>query len=274
LLHRSHLENLVQCGKYDLAEQQVNDWQMPPAPSPMEWSILPSRTITSSKVFRSQGDFAAAQERLEICLKVLKGHEQVASQVLCQLLDIYSDLELPQMAAELIAPEIEKWRKKAPKSKALRRILVSSIDISLQRENYHDVNKTIEELSGTFEGLQKLDISDELLHIRLLIASARIHYLSSDFSQAVQRWKIALNHVQKYASFNGEGFTYAVIHLSLSLAYLKMDQSEMAAISFGQGQRILCQGKRDYWIPTLPAWFGFVASEMQAMGWFWQEDAS
>ena len=268
LLHRSHLENLVQCEKYDLAKQQVNDWEMPPAPSPMEVSILPSRILTSSKVFRSQGDFTAARERLEMCLKVLKGHEQVGSQVLCQLLDIYSDLELPQLATELIAPKIEKWKKKAPKSKALRRILISSIDIDLQREHYHDANKTIEELSSTFEGLQNLNVSDELLHIRLLIASARINYLCSEFDQAIQRWKVALDHVQKYASFHGEGFTYAVIHLSISLAYLEMDESGEAVISFNHGQRILREGMRDYWIPTLQAWFRYVASKMQSMaGW-------
>jgi hypothetical protein len=74
----------------------------------MELSILPSRILTSSKIFRSQGDFTAAQKRLKMCLKVLKGHEQVGSQVLYQLLNIYFDLELPQLAAELIAPKIKK----------------------------------------------------------------------------------------------------------------------------------------------------------------------
>jgi hypothetical protein len=54
----------------------------------------------------------------------------------------------------------------------------------------------------------------------------------------------------------------------MSLAYLEIDEGKEAAISFIHGQRILHEGMRDYWIPTLPAWFRYVASKMQSMaGW-------
>jgi hypothetical protein len=55
---------------------------------------------------------------------------------------------------------------------------------------------------------------------------------------------------------------------SISLASLKMNQGRDAATSFSHGQRILRERMRDYWIPTLPAWFRFVASEMRSInGW-------
>ena len=75
LLHRSHSENMVQSETYDLAKAQIDNWQIPSTASPLELSILPSRAVTSRKIFRSQGDFLAARERLESCLNALAVHE-------------------------------------------------------------------------------------------------------------------------------------------------------------------------------------------------------
>lgn len=268
LLHRSHLENLTQCEKYHLAQQQVNDWQILNPPSQIELSILPSTSLTSCKVYRSHGDFSAALETLKMCLKVLKRHEPIHSQVLCQLVDVYSDLNSPELAAQLIVPEIEELRKTSRHSKALRRILVSSVDNDLQQERYDHANETIEELSRIFKNLKDLNISDELLHVRLLVASARINYLRSEFIQAVQNWKFVLDCVQKYASFKGEGFTYGVLHMSMSLTYLEIGKLDEATSSYQCGRRILDKAMRDYWIPTLMAWFQFVESKIRSKtGW-------
>ena len=265
LLHRSHLENLVQCEKYELAMEEIDDWQCAQPPSPMELSILPSKTVTSCKVFRSQGFFKNARESLEMCLKFLDPRDPIRSQVLCQLADVYDDLRLPEMADKLLASEIEIGRKKATKTKAFRRFLVSAVDASMLQQRYDDANTVIEELERIFSKLNDLDVSDQLLHVRILVASARISQIRFQFREAIRKWEIALRHVYGYKSFEGEGFTYSAIHLSISLAFLEAGEHEEAEASFNRGKAILDRGVRDYWIPTFAMWVGHVLSKLQSM---------
>lgn len=113
-----------------------------------------------------------------------------------------------------------------------------------------------------------MDVSDQLLHVRILVASARICHVRNQFLEAIRRWDIALIHVHKYGSFEGEGFTYAVIHLSKSLAYLEIGDHGGAAVSFHRGNEILRSGIRDYWIPTLVAWAEEISRKTQSIaGW-------
>ncbi|PVH90945.1 hypothetical protein DM02DRAFT_664503 [Periconia macrospinosa] len=265
-LHRSHLENLVQCDEYKLAIQEVDNWQLPGSPSLIETRALPARTLTISKIFRSQGMFPDARRRLELCLD----HPQAMnrSQVLCNLADVYCDLDLPGKADDLISPEVEGGRKRATKMKAFRRFLVSAMDIDIQRRLYDDASTTVRELEGIFNDLRNLDTSDQLLHVRVLVASARICHFRSQFLEAVQKWEVALHHVRNYRSFRGEGFTYAVIHISKSLAYLKIGERGEARVSFNRGKEILQGRVRDYWIPTLAAWAEDVFAKIKLMtGW-------
>jgi len=265
-IHGSHLENLVQCEKYDFAIEQVDDWQVPTCPSLLENCVGLYRTVTVSMIFRSQGSFIEARTRLELCLK-FKPQQTNRVRVLCSLADVYYDLGLSQEARTLIAPEIEK---RATKSKAYRRLLVSMVDTNIQQHLYDDARKTITELDGVFDKMSNLDVSDQLLHIRVLVALGRVYQYDSKFDQAIQRWKVALPHLQKYSSFKGEGFTYAAIHLSLSLAYLKSGNLGEARASFDCAKEILSRGKRDYWIPTLMTWVDETLSEVQSeTSWLW-----
>jgi tetratricopeptide (TPR) repeat protein len=271
LLHRSHLENLVQCEKYTLAITEVEDWICPDNPSTIEKYVLPSRTVTSCKIFRSRGMYSDARERLELCLRFLHAREPNRFQVLCSLADVYCDLHMPEQARELLTPAIEKERKKTTITKALRRLLISMVTAGIEQHLYDNAKKTVDELGGMFDRLPKLNISDELLHMRVLVSSARIHQCNSDSVQAIERWKAALAHVQKYKSFEGEGFTYAVIHLSLSLAYVTNGDRKEGLVSFDYAKAILCRSIRDNWIPTFSTWAKEISSKVQSMtGWVWE----
>jgi hypothetical protein len=63
LIHRLHLENLVQREAYDLAEKRIANWPNPE--SKLEWATFPSRTLTSSKIYRSHGSSSSVQDTLE-----------------------------------------------------------------------------------------------------------------------------------------------------------------------------------------------------------------
>jgi hypothetical protein len=124
VLHRWHLENLVQCDDYELAKEQIDHWQLAAPASPMELRILPSIASTTSKIFRSQGSFECARQHLELCVKVLHQRDSIRARVLCQLADVYKDLGFPDLASELLGPKVEKERKKTIRTKAYRRFLV------------------------------------------------------------------------------------------------------------------------------------------------------
>ncbi|KAF2752574.1 hypothetical protein EJ05DRAFT_295619 [Pseudovirgaria hyperparasitica] len=268
LIHRSHLENLVQCEQYQLATEHISHWQLTETASPMEWGILPSRTLTTSKIFRSQAAFKCAQESLELCVKFLHPREPARAQVLCQLADVYNDVGFSSAANELLAPEIEEGRKEATKTKAFRRFLVSSVETCVQTRQYDDASLDLEQLGVIFSNLSRLDVSDQLLHIRTLVASARICHMRGEFRSAIHVWDVALRRVQSYNSFEGEGFTYSAIHLSRSLAYLELGEHERAESSFKHGKAILDRGPRDYWIPTFAKWVEEVLQKLESMaGW-------
>jgi hypothetical protein len=114
-----------------------------------------------------------------------------------------------------------------------------------------------------------LDVSDKLLHVRALVASARIFYYKPQFSEALRRWEVVLSCVQKYSSFTGEGFTYAVTHLSICLAHLETGNITEGLKAFQHAERVLCMGMRDFWIPTIAtSWLPDILSRIQSKtGW-------
>jgi tetratricopeptide (TPR) repeat protein len=263
-LHVSHLENLVQCEKYNIAVDEVDDWT-PLNPSAKELRVLSSKQVTVAKIFRSQGRFEDARTTLETCLR----QNVNRIQVLCSLADAYCDLGLPKKAYAILAPEIETERNKARRGKPFRRLVISAIDAILGQYLYQDAARTIQEAVTIFNNLSNLDVSDELLHVRVLVASARIAHYESQFSEAMKRWEIALDHVQRYGSFAGEGFTYAVIHLSICLAHLESNNMTKGWESFQHAERILCRGMRDFWIPTFATrWYPDTRARIETLkGW-------
>lgn len=267
-LHGSHLENLVQCEQNSAAIEEVDDWRTSKPSSLMECRVLPSRAITIAKIYRSQGLFVEARSRLESCLMTLFPQDTIRCQVLCSLADVYCDLRLSDKAHKLLIQDIEKERKKVSKTKPFRRLLVTLIDTDIQRCRYDNAINIIAELGDTFNHMSNLDVSDQLLHVRTLVASARLCHYKSQFHEALQRWEVALIHVQKYKSFEGEGFTYAIIHLSISLARLESGDVEEAQEAFKRAEIIWSKGTRDFWIPTLAAWGQLLVSKIRLLtGW-------
>jgi tetratricopeptide (TPR) repeat protein len=230
----------------------------------MECSVFLPRAQTTSKVLRSQELFDEARKTLESCLEhPLQGPSR--PQFICQLADVYVELDLPRRASELLVPEIEMERKKAKKSKALRRFLVSATDSYIQSQCYGNAIATAKELNSIFDELRYLDVSDELLHIRVVVASARMCYSCSQFTDSIRYWQYALRLVRDYKSFKDEGFTYAVIQLSMSLAYLELGLHDEAKSSFDSGKAVWPAVERDYWIPKFAVWSGTVISEIKSL---------
>jgi tetratricopeptide (TPR) repeat protein len=182
---------------------------------------------------------------------------------------VYCDLGLAEKAFAKVAPEIEIEENKGSRGKPYRRLLVSAIDADLGQRLYENAERTIQKVESIFSDLSNLDVSDELLRVRALVALARICYYKSQFSEALRKWEVALIHVQKYKSFIGEGFTYAGIHLSICLAHLEIGNNTEGWNAFRRADMILCRGMRDFWILTFATrWLPDVWARIETLaGW-------
>lgn len=258
LLHSSHLENLIQWERYNDALQEIDDWKTPGLQA-IYAAILPYRTLTAAKIFRTLGDLHGAKQRLEACFNGLPVYHSLFHLILCQLTDTYCDLRLnPELAMKIMAAHVDRYRKERPKTKTLRRILVSLVDVHLQKGRHLEAQMVIDEISSTYRISKPKNVSDELLHLRVLIAAARTSYLRGDPSSAVILWQEVLHYLKESISFLKNGFTYGVAQLSCGLAYQDLDRFNEAQECFTKGQHILDNGQPDYWIPSLQHWSDYI----------------
>lgn len=137
-LHVSHLENLVQNETYAAVIDEVDDWSTSTSASLMELSILPSKSVAISKIFRCQGRFEEARQELEKCLKTLLPHDTKRYQVVCGLADAYSDLGLPEKAYKVLLPEANNISGKPRNGKPYRRISVAIVDAHIEQARLVD----------------------------------------------------------------------------------------------------------------------------------------
>lgn len=138
----------------------------------MELSVLPRKSIVISKILRFQGSLDHARQELERCLAILQPHDRSRYQVLCSLADTYCDLALPGKAHDILLAEVEIAKTTPTKAKPLRRLLVSIVEALIQQGRYGSARDTIQELDAMFSRLDAVDVSDEMLHMRVLLGGA------------------------------------------------------------------------------------------------------
>lgn len=268
LLQRSYVENLLQSERYKLAVDHVIErtWIIRTS-STFEWDFHPTLLLTFCKTLRSQGMFKEIQVQLEIYLQT-----HYHALVLCHLIDAYCDLGL--------FGEAQKFKSKRSKAepepdqhdsgsagrsaadRTRRRLMVSYVDIEVGTNRYGNAGKNVRALLAHYADATKKDVSEQLSHMRLLIASAQISHHYGNLEVAIECWKEALEKARIYSSFASEGTTHAVIHLSLSLATLHLGRMRQAAAHFELGHSIWLRCTRDYWIPRLDAWTKFILSKI------------
>jgi tetratricopeptide (TPR) repeat protein len=266
-LHVSHLENLVQSEHYSTAAEEIEDWKTSQEPSLMEQCVFRSKAVVVAKLFRCQGHFDKVVLTLEESLK-LPFHQMNRIQLICSLADAYCDLGLPDVAHARLKPEIEVQRMKSTRGKQFRRLWVCAIDADLERGLYDNAQRTVQEIETIYNGLSDLDATDQLLHVRVLLAAARVYFYKEQFSEALGAFKVLINRVQEYRSLKSDGFVHALAHLSICLVNLKTGNVGECEQSFDYARTIIYREWPDFWIPTAPRWLRYISSEINSMtGW-------
>ena len=260
-IHISHLENLILLGKHVQASEEMDDWQCADDPTLLELRLRFAKSITDSKIHRAQGNFS------EVVALLSRLPQQPAEpsyfRVICSLADAYTDLGSTEESQSKLTAEIVRLRHRNRSAvyKPLRRLLVSSVDAFVQSESFGLVEEPIKEIKMVYRTRFDLDISDQLLHVRVLIASARTLQCTSRPVEALEEWDSVKRCVRKYSSFV-TGFTYAVACLSQSLMLMQDRRKEAAMEHFEEARCVLSMNEADYCIPGLVRWADWAEEEI------------
>jgi hypothetical protein len=157
---------------------------------------------------------------------------------------------MPEKACEILL-ELQNIGRK---SKSYRRLLVSMATARTECAQYDTAETIVQELEPMFSDLGEFDVSDELLHVRILVISARINRSKLRCHDALKICHTALSSLKRYRSFKSEGYTYAVFHLLISDLQVQLNNIAEARRAFDIASSVLGTGMKDFWIPGLASW--------------------
>lgn len=273
----SRLENLVQLEDYGAAEKRIHDledWE-PAGREPwsaMELSVSFKKWASVSKIYQANGQLEDARSYLQSCYCFLQPQglraDPIRFQIICRLADFLCAEGEYADARSKIESEIQliSTHNHGRFAKALRRLKVSLVDVDIAEKQYDQASLDIVWLKQRFNQVQSPDISDQWLHVRALVTSARLWHCRGRFQDAIVEWEAVLLLLKKYPRcFSPKGFFYGLCQLSISIARLQLARSteeppHIASLSwhdetrhtFHEGCTILIHEDMNYWIPTLP----------------------
>ena len=253
-LHISQIENKIKCHDEDVPSA-IYKWEAVQPLSTLDIEVTFRLQSTAMRFFQSIGDFGAARASLEqfLSLDTTKPIRPNTRRLLVgRLADIYCEMQEWAKAVEILRPELDSSSESDRPRRWLRRLLLASAEANIGLGKLDAAEAALKEVER-FVPPTLDDIHDEQLHMRRLIAAARIAHTKIDYTEAVDRWKHALREVEKMHTLKaGAGFTGAVIYLSLAHAQLRTKDRDGGRHSWAAGLDILRNEKCEFWLPVVP----------------------
>lgn len=268
-LHLSQVENLIQRHNHGIARVIFN-WVPSQPSSPLEINTNRRLLVTTAKFFQSVGMFGVARDSLQSCLYMLETQQPLTRKseplVVSRLADILCELREFEKAHEVATAEMKIVKKNGNNGRPLNRLLLACIEADIGRGRFELAEKSLYEIMNTMASTG-LDINDQLLRVRALMAYARIPHFQSHFSKALERWTVTLHEIPQHSSFkHGRGFTTSIIHLSIAHLHLILGDRESGRRSYELAIGILRTEPRDFWIPVVATtWLSGLIEEINRM---------
>lgn len=259
----SGLENMLQRQDWR-NEAAVWSWEPGVHPSPLEADTQRRRLQAMARVFQSIGRFDMARESLEESLKLTSVPARDTHVIMSRLADMHCELGSFDHAEALAKAEIAKLGAVPRPSRLLWRLKLALIEAKIGQGDLASATEHLGTLAA-IDLYQPADIVDELLQVRALMAKARVSHLALHYSEAIHDWENVLGSTRRFASFkHGQGFTTAIVYLSLTHALLMIRNSQDAKLRLASANAILETEKVDYWIPRAATdWFPKMSTEIQ-----------
>ncbi|KAF4973681.1 hypothetical protein FSARC_70 [Fusarium sarcochroum] len=270
-IHISQMENKIKCYDNDVPSFAYK-WEAEQPLSTLDMEVTFRLQSTAARYFQSIGDFDAAKASLEqfISLDLIKPIRPSSRRVLVgRLADVYCEVGEHLKAIEILQPELDRIDKPDRMRRGFRRLVLALVEANIGLTRLDAAESVLQELLGDLPHGPD-DLHDQQLHMRILLASARIAHLILDPGEAVLRWRLALEQVNNMHTLGASGgFIAAVVHLSLAHAELSLGDKDGGHRSWTTGLKILATEKCEFWIPVVPtAWLQKVAADVyHSQGW-------
>ncbi|SCV39821.1 uncharacterized protein FFB14_07311 [Fusarium fujikuroi] len=247
-LHISHMENKIRCYDTDVPSFAYK-WQAQQPLSTLDMEVTFRLQSTASRHFQSIGDFDATRASLEQFLSLgrIKPIPTNSRRVLLgRLFDVYCEMGEYDEAMELLEPELKHITPSDRIRRGFRRLTLAMVEARIGLKQFGAAESTLWELSIDLSPSSD-DVNDQQLHIRTLLASARIAHMRMDPGEAMLRWTLALEQVSHmHALGSSHGFIAAVCHLSLAHAQLSICERGEAHRPWTTGLKILACEKCEF----------------------------
>ena len=267
-LHISQIENKIQLYDSDVASC-IFKWEALQPQSSLDIEVTFRLQSTAARFFQSVGDFAAARASLNQLL-LLDSAKPIRSNtrrlLVGRLADVCCEMRDYEEASGLLQSEMERCDGADRSRRWFRRLLLAQIETHIGLGQPAAADAILTELASTTPG-ELSDIHDEQLHVRRLVAMARLAHARSAPSDAIRGWQGVLEEVNRMRTLSD--FAKAVVHLSLAHAQLLARDPEAAHRSWLAGLDILQREKCEFWLPTVSTgWLRWIAQEVhRSQGW-------
>lgn len=257
--------NSIQREEFNQAIDELESWNpsSPEYPSAMDRVVLYHINITRGKVLRYQGCFHSALRCLMTSLRLAELedlYDEVKCDLLCNIGDVYSELNDPDSAKLLLQAELNRLHHRGDNSSAESRLLELSLAEAFMRQGLHDDAKAL-----YLKVKAGHKVSPDLTRVgklRLSLGLARISHMRFQWDDALNYWTEALAIVSKFTLRNGH--TSAVILYSMSHVLTKLGDFEWSQRYWGEMERIegvAGPGGCQFWIAGLRSyWYDYVRS--------------
>ena len=267
-LHISQIENKIKLYDSDIPSC-IYGWEAQEPVSSLDMEVTSRLQSTAARFFQSIGEFSAARASLDqfLSLDDTKPIRSNSRRLLVgRLADVCCEMQDYETALALLGREMERCEPTDVSRRWCRRLMLAQAEANIGL-NRMDVAGGILERIGRAAPSTLSDIHDEQLHMRRIIALARIDHSRHDPNEAIRLWQSLLHEVDRMTMLTG--FAKAVIYLSLAHAQLLAHDRDGARRSWAGGLEILERDKCEFWLTAVPTfWLPWVAKEVHRLqGW-------
>jgi hypothetical protein len=272
-LHISQVDNKIRCYDNDVSSF-IYQWSAEQPLSSLDIEVMSRLQSAAARFFQSVGDFSMARASLEQFMALnteARPLRPTTRQLLvCRLADTYCEMGEYSMAMDILGPELSSLVATDRSRRVVRRLLLALAEANIGLGRLEAAGSVLAEVRSIIPATPD-DLWDEQLHMRLLMAAARIvHMKPGSPADAVATWSHVLQEVGRMDTLKAKGgFTAAMIRLSMAHAQLAAGDRDGARLSWATGTQILATEMCEFFIPIVPTkWLHRIATEVgELQGW-------
>ncbi|ENH71784.1 hypothetical protein FOC1_g10004031 [Fusarium oxysporum f. sp. cubense race 1] len=268
-LHISNIENKIH--RYDKeVASTIYNWEGIHPLSTFEIEVTRRLQGVAAKFFHSIGDFKTTRASLEQHLwlnSTMPIRPNTRLLIVTRLAEIHCELHEYEKALEIIQVELDGMT--ARKGRPFRRLSMARAEGYIGLGRLDDATTVLQELISV-EPPELDDLNDQVLRVRRLILSARIHHEGNNFPEALQHWQLTGQMIDRLGIFKSRhGWILAIVHLSMAHAHIALGNEELARQAWNAGVEIAMRERFEYVFPVLATtWLHKIVGEIhEVKGW-------